>query len=353
MDAASPISGASLPRKEVRGVPWDATLANDVRRWLFAPLPHPRRSRSVAATRANFYASAHETNSSPNTTKAAAAQVATISCPDVGQKPTSVPANAKSNIDTELATLDKQITEAYARLASSRQAQANDAGFVQNAILSPLKDKRTAVIGRIKIDFTRVGAAAPTTLEQLLATCTGTTADQAQTTAGGQERPAEQRGSEQRPAEQRWPAEQRRCLGQRGSERERAGQHRWPGRKRSRRRRLRRHHEGRGEHQAEPQGRRRLLGTFTTQCGVNANKNHDADNVIVAPGVTNGAHHLHDYEYGNQKVNAFSSNQTFLQGGNSYQTERPVLVLLAGRRVSRTARRTSTRTRTVVARKAT
>ncbi|MFD8760815.1 hypothetical protein ACFV03_17590, partial [Streptomyces mirabilis] len=134
---------------------------------------------------ANFYASAHETNSSPNTTKAAAAQVATISCPDVGQKLTSVPANAKSNVDTELATLDKQITEAYARLASSRQAQTNDAGFVQNAILSPLKDKRTAVIGRIKIDFTRVGAAAPTTLDGLAA-CTGTTADQAQTTAGGQ-----------------------------------------------------------------------------------------------------------------------------------------------------------------------
>lgn len=104
---------------------------------------------------ANFYASAHETNSSPNTTKSAAAQVATISCPDIGQQLTSVPANAKSNVDTELATLDKQITEAYARLASSRQAQANDPGFVQNAILSPLKDKRTAVIGRIKIDFSR------------------------------------------------------------------------------------------------------------------------------------------------------------------------------------------------------
>jgi hypothetical protein len=49
---------------------------------------------------------------------------------------------------------------------------------------------------------------------------------------------------------------------------------------------------------------------------VNANKNHNTDNVIVAPGVTNGAHHLHDY-VGNQKVDAFSSNQTLLQGGTS------------------------------------
>ncbi|WP_229857198.1 DUF1996 domain-containing protein, partial [Streptomyces anandii] len=61
-------------------------------------------------------------------------------------------------------------------------------------------------------------------------------------------------------------------------------------------------------------------GSFTTRCGVNANKNHNTDNVIVAPGVTNGAHHLHDY-VGNQKVDAFSSNQTFLQGGTSCQNK--------------------------------
>ncbi|MFD8760816.1 DUF1996 domain-containing protein, partial [Streptomyces mirabilis] len=73
--------------------------------------------------------------------------------------------------------------------------------------------------------------------------------------------------------------------------------------------------------QGKPQkGANASSGTFTTQCGVNANKNHNTDNVIVAPGVTNGAHHLHDY-VGNQKVNAFSSNQTFLQGGTSCQNK--------------------------------
>lgn len=94
---------------------------------------------------ANFYASAHESNNSgQNQTKAAnaAAQVATISCPDVGQKLTSVPNGAKQGVATELANLDKQITEAYTRLASTRQAQAGDAGFVQNAIVGPLKEKR-------------------------------------------------------------------------------------------------------------------------------------------------------------------------------------------------------------------
>ncbi|MGW1497039.1 DUF1996 domain-containing protein [Streptomyces mirabilis] len=275
---------------------------------------------------ANFYASAHESNSSPNTTKAAAAQVATISCPDVGQKLTSVPANAKSNVDAELATLDKQITEAYARLASSRQAQTNDAGFVQNAILSPLKDKRSAVIGRIKIDFTRVGAAAPTTLDGLAA-CTGTTADQAQTTAGGQNNGQQNNGGQNN-------------TGQNNGGQQNGGQQNNGGAAASAAPSASAPANIGGQAgngpvaadfvditkvapnvQGKPQkGANASRGTFTTQCGVNANKNFNTDNVIVAPGVTNGAHHLHDY-VGNQKVNAFSSNQTFLQGGTSCQNK--------------------------------
>ncbi|MFE2518272.1 DUF1996 domain-containing protein [Streptomyces mirabilis] len=280
---------------------------------------------------ANFYASAHESNSSPNTTKAAAAQVATISCPDVGQKLTSVPANAKSNVDTELATLDKQITEAYARLASSRQAQANDAGFVQNAILSPLKDKRSAVIGRIKIDFTRVGAAAPTTLDGLAA-CTGTTANQAQTTAGGQNNGQQNNGGQNNNGQNNG--------GQNNGGQQNGGQQNNGGAAASAAPSASAPANIGGQAgngpvaadfvditkvapnvQGKPQkGANASRGTFTTQCGVNANKNFNTDNVIVAPGVTNGAHHLHDY-VGNQKVNAFSSNQTFLQGGTSCQNK--------------------------------
>ncbi|MFF3585405.1 DUF1996 domain-containing protein [Streptomyces mirabilis] len=279
---------------------------------------------------ANFYASAHESNSSPNTTKAAAAQVATISCPDVGQKLTSVPANAKSNVDTELATLDKQITEAYARLASSRQAQANDAGFVQNAILSPLKDKRSAVIGRIKIDFTRVGAAAPTTLDGLAA-CTGTTANQAQTTAGGQNNGQQNNGGQQNGGQNNG---QQNNGGQQNGGQQNNGGAATAAPSASAPANIG-GQAGNGpvaadfvditkvaaNVQGKPQkGANASRGTFTTQCGVNANKNFNTDNVIVAPGVTNGAHHLHDY-VGNQKVNAFSSNQTFLQGGTSCQNK--------------------------------
>ena len=36
-------------------------------------------------------------------------------------------------------------------------------------------------------------------------------------------------------------------------------------------------------------------GTFTAHCGRNAAGHRNSDNFIVAPGVTNGAHHVHDY----------------------------------------------------------
>ncbi len=54
-------------------------------------------------------------------------------------------------------------------------------------------------------------------------------------------------------------------------------------------------------------------GLFTTKCGVNANKLYNTDNVIVAPGVGNGAHHTHDY-VGNQSVDAFTENEDFAAG---------------------------------------
>ncbi|MGW3631799.1 DUF1996 domain-containing protein [Streptomyces sp. NPDC005122] len=255
---------------------------------------------------ANFYASAHETNSSPNTTKAAATQVATITCPDVGQKLTSVPNAARSAVATELATLDKQITEAYARLASTRQAQAKDANFVQNAILGPLKEKRGAVISRIKIDFKRVGATAPGMLDGL-ATCTATTADQ--TTAGGQNNGQGQNnnGGQATAAPSVSASASASAPAGNGGQAGTGGQ------------------AGNGPAAADfvditkvqanvPRKAQTRAGgstgTFTTSCGVNANKKFNTDNVIVAPGVTNGAHHLHDY-VGNQSNDAFANNDTF------------------------------------------
>ncbi|GAA3776910.1 DUF1996 domain-containing protein [Streptomyces phyllanthi] len=48
-------------------------------------------------------------------------------------------------------------------------------------------------------------------------------------------------------------------------------------------------------------------GSFTVDCGRNEEDHYNADNVVVSPGVTSGAHHVHDY-VGNLSTNAFSTN---------------------------------------------
>ncbi|MBN0044526.1 DUF1996 domain-containing protein [Streptomyces actuosus] len=240
---------------------------------------------------ANFYASAHETNDSgQNRTKAAAAQIATIKCPDVGQQLADVPHKARAGVDMELANLDKQVNEAYARLASTRQAQAGDTSFVQNAILGPLKDKRSAVIDRIRMDIERVGGTFDDSLKEL-ANCTAVAADQVRADAGqnnGDQQPGGEQGQNNNGGQQN-------IGGQAGN--------------------------GpvaddfvditkvRPNVQPAPQPNGSAsIGTFSVSCGVNENNNFNTDNLIVAPGVNNGAHHTHDY-VGNQDVNAFSKDQ--------------------------------------------
>ncbi|MGY6025232.1 DUF1996 domain-containing protein [Streptomyces spinosirectus] len=274
---------------------------------------------------ANFYASAHESNSGQNQTKAAAGQVATISCPDVGQKLTNVPQRARQGVATELANLDKQITEAYARLASTRQAQTRDANFVQNAIVGPLKEKRSATLDRIRIDIQRVGGQVDTSGLSALAACTTQSANQ--TNAGGQNNGGQQQGGQQQGGQNNGGQQQgggQASADPSASAGAGAGAGQNVGGQ-----------AGNGpvaadfvditkvaaNVQAKPnKSGQASTGTFTTRCGVNANKNHNTDNVIVAPGVTNGAHHLHDY-VGNQKVNAFATNDSLIQDQTSCQNQ--------------------------------
>jgi hypothetical protein len=252
---------------------------------------------------ANFYASAHESGRN-NQVKAAGAQIATIQCPDVGQKLTNVPNGARSGVDAELANLDKQITEAYARLASTRNAQANDPGFVQNAIIGPLKDKRTAVLDRIRINIQRAGGQAPDLAQ--FAACTGVPAE---TNAGGGN--GNDNGGQNN---------QNNNGGGQNNGGDNGGQNNNIGQGQG----------GNGPTAADfvditkvrpnatlgvgpnglkaNNGRTGSRGTFTTFCGTNSNDNHNTDNVIVAPGVANGAHHLHDY-VGNQSNDAFASDE--------------------------------------------
>ncbi|WP_371657210.1 MULTISPECIES: DUF1996 domain-containing protein [unclassified Streptomyces] len=78
-------------------------------------------------------------------------------------------------------------------------------------------------------------------------------------------------------------------------------------------------------------------GQFTSKCGRNENGHSNPDNVIVAPGVSNGAHHMHDY-VGNLDTSAFSTNDslsgagTTCSNGDKSAYYWPVLRLLDGSR---------------------
>ncbi|OSC61895.1 hypothetical protein B5181_26045, partial [Streptomyces sp. 4F] len=61
-------------------------------------------------------------------------------------------------------------------------------------------------------------------------------------------------------------------------------------------------------------------GTFTTDCGVNENNLFNSDNLIAAPGVDNGAHHVHDY-VGNQDNDAFSSDEDLANADTSCRNQ--------------------------------
>jgi len=57
-------------------------------------------------------------------------------------------------------------------------------------------------------------------------------------------------------------------------------------------------------------------GSFVSRCGRNENGHHNSDNHIVAPGVSNGAHHIHDY-VGNLTTNGFSTDESLSAGGTT------------------------------------
>ncbi|WP_371573529.1 DUF1996 domain-containing protein [Streptomyces sp. NBC_01314] len=247
---------------------------------------------------ANFYASAGESKSEQHSTLSSA-QVATIACPDVGQKLTNVPERARAGVAKELALLDRQITEAYKRLADTRQAQAGDAGFVNNAILGPLKSRRVATLDRIGINIRNAGGKTPQGMDQL-ATCQSV-ADQNQANPGGGQGQddGQDNGQDQGQVGNGLAAADFQDITQ-------VQPNGGP--------------QGVNGNGLAANGDGGSTGTFTTRCGTNGNDNHNSDNIINAPGVSNGAQHTHDY-VGNQDNNAFTSDQEFLQADTSCQNQ--------------------------------
>ncbi|MFG2641488.1 DUF1996 domain-containing protein [Streptomyces sp. NPDC048370] len=215
---------------------------------------------------ANVYASAGESRGDRPPDRQNA--VSTIDCPDAAEELTDVPESARDSVDRELATLDSQITDAYQRLADDRERVESDPDFAEQEILAPLQEERLPVLQRI-------GQSVGEPLDGL-APCTLRADDEP--SGGG-----------------------------RGETEE--GQ------------------SGNGPEASDfvdirtvqpnvklPQQRRGASrGSFATDCGRNQNGKFNPDNVIVAPGVSNGAHHMHDY-VGNQANDAFASDNDLARG---------------------------------------
>ncbi len=280
----------------------------------------------------NVYASAGEGKSGQSSPRSQnVGQASTIVCPDVANEDrlAGVPKSARAEVDRELAKMDTQITEAYQRFADEKAAIAQDSKFVDNAILGPLKAKRTAALDRISIAMGRSGER-PQGLESLSA-CTMKT-DETLDQGGGQGNG--QNGGQNGGQGQGQNGGQ--GNGQNGGQGQGQNGGQGNGQDGGQNGGQDGGDQGGGGGQAgngpeagdfvditsvqpnvkQPQnGGNASTGTFATNCGVNENGLFNSDNVIVAPGVTNGAHHMHDY-VGNQ-------GNSRIRHGRPWPTARP------------------------------
>ncbi|MFF5165523.1 DUF1996 domain-containing protein [[Kitasatospora] papulosa] len=295
-----------------------------------------RKKRSTAANRAiaasaalilgggglvavNVHASAGEGASGPppGQFREAARQLSTIDCPDAGLALPDVPDRARPEVDRELAAMDTQITDAYRQFADRREWIARDPDLAENAVLGPLRAKRTASLDRIGTAVERVAGNRPQGLDGL-AGCGLRADDQSGGDDGGGDGAG---GGDGQGGDGGQDPGDGTDQGQDGGQEE--GQDGGGGTDDGQGR------VGNGPEAADfvdirsvqpdtdrPRNRRGASrGTFTTDCGRNENGKFNPDNVIAAPGVSNGAHHMHDY-VGNQATDAFAGDDD-LAGGET------------------------------------
>ncbi|WP_097911119.1 DUF1996 domain-containing protein [Streptomyces sp. b84] len=233
----------------------------------------------------NVYASAGEgpSGSPPTRTQNAGRQLSTIDCPEAVNGLPEVPDRARGEVDRELAAMDTQITDAYRQFADRKEQLARDPGLVENAVLGPLRGKRAASLDRIGIVIGRV-AERPEGLESLAGCSLRADDDQGRGRGRGQGQGQGQGGNGPEAAD---------FVDIRSVRPD-----------------------------ADPPRKRRgaSRGSFTTDCGRNENGKFNPDNVIVAPGVSNGAHHMHDY-VGNQANDAFASDDDLADGATTCRNQ--------------------------------
>ncbi|WP_406344884.1 DUF1996 domain-containing protein [Streptomyces sp. NBC_00648] len=268
----------------------------------------------------NVYASASDDPGKAQVRAAPVRNVSTIDCPDVSNSLPDVPDSARPEVDRELAAIDTQITDAYEKFASDKDRVDRDPGYGQQVVLDPLKEKRTASLDRIAGAVGRGGGQQPQGM-QGLAPCTLRADD----SGGGGQGAAQAAGQAQGQDQWQNQSGQGQNQGQ-GQQGQGQGQGQGAGGQA----------QGVGNGPAKsdfvdirsvqpnvrtPRTQRNgSTGLFTSSCGVNQNAKRNPDNVIVAPGVSNGAHHMHDY-VGNQANDAFASDADLANGGTSCRNQ--------------------------------
>ncbi|MFJ8810902.1 DUF1996 domain-containing protein [Streptomyces sp. NPDC102490] len=290
---------------------------------------HNRRRRPTGARRATFgavalilggsglvavnvFASATESGNAA-VPLGSSGVAATVDCPDLTERLTAVPEQARPEVDTELAHLDEQIAAAYRGLQDAART-ADDGTLDEGAILDPLRTERAATIERIAAAVGKAGDR-PEGLDTLAA-CTLRRTEIASADAGSGS--PDQQGQEQE--ESQGQGQEQGQQDGKGEEPPGDGQQQ-PGNGGQ---------AGNGPVAADyiaiesvqpnvvraPRQEKASTGSFTTSCGVNAEGLFNSDNLIAAPGVGNGAHHFHDY-VGNQANDAFASDEDLAAGDTS------------------------------------
>ncbi|MFC9324944.1 DUF1996 domain-containing protein [Kitasatospora sp. NPDC057015] len=254
----------------------------------------------LAVSGASVLAVAAFAGQRPGSSQQSAAQVGTVACGDVGAGLASVPEAAQADVDRDLADLDVQVADAYRSLSEP------GAGGGESRVMGALAEKRTATLRKLA-DSAGPGSGLPGDLSGL-ANCS-IRRDLVVDASAREYAPEPQSAAAGR---SKGPKGGKSGLG-RGFVDIRSVSPNVP----------------------RPTRTGPATGTFTSRCGRNENRHLNPDNVIVAPGVSNGAHHMHDY-VGNLITDAFSANGrlagagTTCSNGDQSAYYWPVLRLLNG-----------------------
>ncbi|GAA2748870.1 hypothetical protein GCM10010440_50940 [Kitasatospora cinereorecta] len=209
-------------------------------------------------------------------------QVGTVACGDVGEALDTVPEAAQPDVDRDLADLDVQVADAYRSLAEP------GAGGGEQRVMGALAQKRSATLQKIAANA-GPDSGLPKDLSGL-ANCA--VRRDLVVDASARDFSADGRGGTT-PDKNAASAAKSGGLGRSFVDIRSVA-----------------------PNTAKPARTGNANGTFTSQCGRNENRHLNPDNVIVAPGVSNGAHHMHDY-VGNKDTDGFSSNNKLAGAGTT------------------------------------